>query len=212
MKNNCGIYKIVNIINGKVYIGSSKNLNKRWCEHKRNLRKNNHDNNYLQKSWDKYGESSFKFEIIEIVDDVNNLITREQFYLDQLKPYDKTITYNICVTAGNMFGFKHSDETKTNFSKMRIGNTYSLGHKHTDETKNKMSESHFGKTHDLDTIKKLIIKSKKNNLTSKKNKTTCPNNIKLEIIEKYKTGEFSTRELAKIYSISKSSIWNIVRV
>ena len=60
-----GIYAIKNIINDKIYIGSSKNLHKRIDDYKYNLRHNKHRNQYLQNAWNKYGEKSFEFNIIE---------------------------------------------------------------------------------------------------------------------------------------------------
>lgn len=75
--NNCGIYKITNIINNCIYIGSSVNIKSRWLEHKRDLIKNKHCNNYLQKSFNKYGLINFTFEIIELVENKNKLTERE---------------------------------------------------------------------------------------------------------------------------------------
>jgi len=154
---SCGIYKITNTTNNRCYIGSSININKRWNEHKNNLRKNKHDNDFLQKSWNKHGENSFLFEIIEIVPNPNILIIREQYYLDLLKPHNKNICYNICKIAGNMLGFKHSNESKVKMSESHMGNQYSLGYKHTDESKNKMSKSHVDMKHKEETILKMII-------------------------------------------------------
>jgi len=62
-----GIYLIGNIINDKKYIGSAKNINKRWYQHKYALNNNTHDNSCLQNAWNKYGENNFKFTIIEEV-------------------------------------------------------------------------------------------------------------------------------------------------
>ena len=49
-----GIYKILNKIDGKFYLGSSKDIEHRWIDHIRELRKNNHHNDYLQHAWNKY--------------------------------------------------------------------------------------------------------------------------------------------------------------
>lgn len=59
------IYKIENLVNGKVYVGQTiNNVNRRWQAHKSLLRRNVHDNCYLQNAWNKHGEGNFKFEII----------------------------------------------------------------------------------------------------------------------------------------------------
>ena len=76
----CGIYKITNKITGKSYIGASENVEKRWSRHKSDLRKNNHHNPPLQKSWDKYGENNFELKILEKCPK-EELLLREQYYV-----------------------------------------------------------------------------------------------------------------------------------
>ena len=61
---NTGIYQIVNLIDGKRYIGSSSNLKNRLNEHNRCLNKNCHHSKYLQNAYKKYGTGNFKFEIL----------------------------------------------------------------------------------------------------------------------------------------------------
>jgi group I intron endonuclease len=58
----CGVYKITCLENGKIYIGSSKNINSRWNNHRWNLRNGKHHNYFLQSDWDMYGEDVFVFE------------------------------------------------------------------------------------------------------------------------------------------------------
>ena len=64
-----GIYKIINKINGKYYVGSSVNIkdypNNRWSRHIADLNANRHHNDYLQRAWNKYGQDAFEFIIIE---------------------------------------------------------------------------------------------------------------------------------------------------
>lgn len=86
-----GIYKIVNKLNGKIYIGSAVNLSNRKSSHFSKLRKNKHFNNHLQNSFNKYGKDNFEFIILEECN-VENLIEREQYYIDNFKPqYNKRI-------------------------------------------------------------------------------------------------------------------------
>jgi len=63
-RNSCGVYKIINTVNNKCYIGSSINIRKRKSQHQLRLRNNKHGNIYLQNAWNKYGEDKFVFEII----------------------------------------------------------------------------------------------------------------------------------------------------
>ncbi|MBT9788673.1 hypothetical protein GPK90_04850 [Clostridium sp. MCC344] len=67
-----GVYQIKNVANGKIYIGSSKDIFTRWKQHKAKLNKNAHVNEHLQKAWNKYGENNFIFSIVELCD-LNNL-------------------------------------------------------------------------------------------------------------------------------------------
>ena len=101
-----GIYKITNSVNNKIYIGSAVNLNSRKNEHWYELRNNKHHSKYLQRSWNKYKGEVFKFEIVEYCN-IENLITREQYYIDTLKP-----KYNSCKIAGSMLGFKFTQDSK----------------------------------------------------------------------------------------------------
>jgi group I intron endonuclease len=55
-----GIYKIVNIINGDIYVGSSVNLEKRKREHFTSLTKNKNHPKLLQRAYNKYGKESNK--------------------------------------------------------------------------------------------------------------------------------------------------------
>jgi len=111
-KYKSGIYKITNIINNKIYIGSAVNVYIRWKAHIQLLQNNNHHSIYLQNSWNKYGGGNFKFEVIEYVEDNNLLIEKEQYYFDIYKPYNPLYGYNESPTASSPLGVKHTDETK----------------------------------------------------------------------------------------------------
>lgn len=129
---NSGIYQIVNLINGKFYIGSAVDLNRRGKRHFRDLRLNKHDNKYLQNSYNKYGEESFRFLVLEHVIYKEMLIEREQYYLDIF--YDNcNDCYNISPTAGSNLGRIMSEEQKLKISKTL------MGHEHTEEAKLKMA-------------------------------------------------------------------------
>jgi group I intron endonuclease len=81
---SCGVYQIRNTINGKIYIGSSKEIEERWKRHLKDLQDGRHHNIKLQRAFNKYGEAAFVFEVIELADP-NCLLIREQSYLDNNK-------------------------------------------------------------------------------------------------------------------------------
>lgn len=97
---NSGIYKILNIINTKVYIGSSTNLRYRISKHFNHLKKNHHNNDYLQRSFNKWGKDSFIFEILELCP-IMKLQEREQFYMEFYNACNKKSGYNIKLKANN---------------------------------------------------------------------------------------------------------------
>ena len=113
MKNT--VYTITNVINGKLYIGSSINYKKRKLKHLCHLRSGKHHSPILQTAYNKYGEESFIFNAIEHSIDPKNMLEREQHYIDTLKPY-----YNCSPTAGSPLGVKHTDEARKNMSNAHL--------------------------------------------------------------------------------------------
>jgi predicted GIY-YIG superfamily endonuclease len=107
-----GIYIIKNTLNNKVYIGSSVDINNRWNCHKRELCKNKHHNKYLQFAWNKNGKDVFEFKLLEIVLVKEDLIKREQYWMDIYDSYNSEKGYNINPTAGSQLGRKFTEEQR----------------------------------------------------------------------------------------------------
>lgn len=80
-----GIYEIHCCKSGKKYIGSSKNIHKRWNSHISALRCGNHHNYYLQQAYIRYGEDNLVFSVLEIVDNVDDLYAAEEAYIKRFK-------------------------------------------------------------------------------------------------------------------------------
>lgn len=146
-----GIYEIRNTVNGKVYIGSALDLKSRWRLHRSNLRLGRHVNIKLQRSWDKHGQAAFCFQAIEYVPVVENLVDREQYWIDSQTPW-----YNIAKVAGSQLGLRHSDASKKKMSASqkarapaseatRLKISIAGRRPCSDETKMKISEAHIGK-------------------------------------------------------------------
>lgn len=80
-----GIYKISFPPNKRYYIGAASNIKRRIWDHRKKLRRNKHYNKKLQSLYNKYGEINLKIKIIEKCD-IENLINKEQFWLEAKKP------------------------------------------------------------------------------------------------------------------------------
>ena len=77
------IYKIINVVNNKFYVGSTTNKKVRFRQHRNLLRGNRHHCKHLQASWNKYGEDKFEFVVVEIVSEGMSLQQVEDIYLLQ---------------------------------------------------------------------------------------------------------------------------------
>jgi group I intron endonuclease len=134
MENSiCGIYKISSICKpSRFYIGSSVDVYHRWIEHKSNLSRGKHHSPKIQNHYNKYGVNDLSFEVIEYCTR-NNLLEREQYYLDTLNPW-----FNTYPIAGSPLGHK---PTKEHVEKVRRAG---LGRIVSEETRKKISEAHMG--------------------------------------------------------------------
>lgn len=91
MRNGC-IYKITNIINNKIYIGQTvQDVNRRWRQHVTMDYKKNY---YLGKAIHKYGEKSFKIEVVEICEE-SKLDEKEKYYINEYESFKSNIGYNV---------------------------------------------------------------------------------------------------------------------
>lgn len=91
---NSGIYQIKNIKNGKVYIGSSENIERRWKSHVALLNRQAHHSSHLQSAWNRYGQESFEFSIL-LKCSKDELLDKEQDLLSNTRP-----EYNMSGIAG----------------------------------------------------------------------------------------------------------------
>lgn len=132
-----GIYQIRNIVNNKIYIGSSANLMNRKSGHFCMLRKNKHDNSYLQYAYNKYGADSFSFEILCILDSSPEILFLfENMFINYYKSNNSKFGYNLRKEAETNIGshrfFPMTEETKRKIGDGRRGKI------HSEETKQKM--------------------------------------------------------------------------
>lgn len=118
-----GIYGIFNTSNDKIYIGSTRDsFRRRYKHHLLRLKRKCHGNQHLQNAFNKYGEDSFEFFILEIINLNTNfkeglnrhLINREIFYVNKYKSLDRNFGYNKTIPEIGIF--KHSKETRKKMS------------------------------------------------------------------------------------------------
>ncbi|HYF02633.1 MAG TPA: GIY-YIG nuclease family protein [Patescibacteria group bacterium] len=102
MKFPAGVFQIRNMVNGKIFINSSVNLDKVWNSQKFQLQLGSHPNRALQAEWKEFGESVFVFEILDEVTQDGDLAINlkeevkalEDYFLEDLKPFGEK-GYNI---------------------------------------------------------------------------------------------------------------------
>lgn len=105
-----GIYAIVNTVNNKRYIGGASNFRRRAYEHFSALRRLKHYSKELQKDFITYGESVFEFNVLELCSE--NMIERENYFIQNLKSNTKECGYNSEGMMADCKGKKHTAETK----------------------------------------------------------------------------------------------------
>lgn len=124
-----GVYAILNLVTGKVYVGSScDSVQRRVSHHLEMLRNGRHYNLHLQSSWNKHGSSSFNTGALEICSRDHCLLV-EQKWIDRLSSADPKLGYNICPKAVSRLGSKVSEESRVRISVSQMGKKLSDEHK-----------------------------------------------------------------------------------
>lgn len=114
----CGVYKIENLLDNKVYVGSSVKMENRKYRHFWMLENNKHDNHYLQNSYNKHGKECFIFFIIEECDDFL-LIQKENQYIDFYRSTNPEFGFNLAIV--NEFRRNtYNDEVKRKISNYNL--------------------------------------------------------------------------------------------
>jgi group I intron endonuclease len=162
-KYNCGIYQILNLINGKCYVGQSINLNTRENDHFSFLRKNKHWNIHLQYAFNKYEEKNFIFKILIYCESFE--LTKYETFFDNFYK-NLNLSYNIREIASSNKGmkFERSEEYKKNASIRQIGKKVSEITKQ--RIRNNMPNTSgsnnpfYGKKQSEETVRIIVEKSK----------------------------------------------------
>lgn len=114
-----GIYLIIHKESGRAYVGQSVNIYSRWSVHKAQLRTNTHHCEYLQRAWNKYGEESFEFRVVQLSS--KDLNSKETKWYNRFKGR----LFNTRPPGDGCSGFNHTIEAieKMKVSAKRAGNT-----------------------------------------------------------------------------------------
>lgn len=145
----CGkVYKITNLINGKVYIGqTTRNIYTRFIEHCSQI----HNNYAISNAILKYGRKNFKIEVLETAQSIDDLNKKEEFWIEKLNSTDKSIGYNIKLGGDNKL---LSKVTKNKISQAHLGK---LKGPHSNETRQKISKALKNKPKTDEHKKKLSV-------------------------------------------------------
>ena len=158
----------------------------------------------INKALLKYGYGNFSLEILEYCEP-KDLISREQYYLDLIKP-----EYNILKIAGSSLGYRHTEETFIKFSQRTNEHRKGITFSQSEETKAKISKARTGLKHSEETIAKMIGKKGKKvavtNLITQEvteyvsmNQAAIALNTSLDTIRKHVKNK---KVVKKIYQIS----------
>ena len=138
-----GIYSIINSINGKRYIGKSKDIKKRFYQHKHSMNTLNpkSTSSHLRSAVSKYGIEVFRFEILETIHSLDEVLLAELevFYMDEFKTNDPNYGYNLKRDSSTSCTIR--PEVRIQMSERSKGElNANYGNKWTDEQKQNLSE------------------------------------------------------------------------
>jgi group I intron endonuclease len=134
LKDQSGVYLLLNLTNSHFYIGSSSNLSNRMRNYlNTSFLKNNKNNNMpIIQAILKYGHENFALLILELLS-FKDLSLRETYYITKFLPY-----YNVLKQGYSSLGYKHTEETIIMLTKLAKNRKHSL------ETKSLISRALVG--------------------------------------------------------------------
>ena len=218
------IYKTINLVNGKFYIGQSKNNNSNYYG----------SGNLIKKAIKKYGKENFRKEILCICNSPQELNEQEKFWINKLNSTNLDIGYNLEKGGADsshinkrekctyVFTQKHKDNISKGTknkpkSKKHIENIIK-SHADVSGDKNPMFKKHHSKK-----TKSIISKKNKGKIKSQDNiqqislRTQGENNIKAKLTEKdiltirNLYPKLTLTEISKMYNVQFACIEKIIK-
>lgn len=179
------VYKITNLINGKIYIGKTNDIKRRWKEHLKSSKLSQYP---IYRAIRKYGSSNFLIEKLEEFETENEALLAESKFISQYNSNLKEIGYNLTLGGEGISGYVFSEESRNKISEALKGKN--VGHPFygiTPEERKRRSEMYKGEG------------SPNSKLTEQKVKE----------IKKLLADGLSTRKIAKLFSVGKTIISDI---
>jgi group I intron endonuclease len=211
------VYKIINKVNGKIYIGKSVNPSKRWARHVyvSKTNKSGYKQLLLHRAISKYGQDNFQVEIIAEYDVEADALCGETIFIKQFRSNDLSVGYNLTEGGEGTTGYKLTDEHKKQISIKNSGtNNGMYGHTQTSNDRKlrgtKISETKKNNpTTPRPVSEKTIEKLKL--AVKEKSSQKLDDAQKDLIIELYNSGNYLKRDLATRFNVEEKTIRYILR-
>lgn len=151
------VYEILNLVNGKRYIGKAANVKARWREHLR-IAKSLLDNSFIiHRAIAKYKPENFQFKILFEFENEQDALNKEieliSYYKTNIHKYGNDYGYNLTDGGDGVSGRVLSEESRQKISVARQGIIFS------DETLEKMRQAKLGRKHTMEHIEKQRLAS-----------------------------------------------------
>lgn len=196
-ENKQGVYKIVNIKTGMVYIGKTfRSFLIRYFDHKTSLKQNKHFNKRLQDDYNKFGSESFEFVVIYTTENKKEASSLEQYYIKTFMNIQLCYNKSLAVVDYTIVGSRNRERL--------------LGTKVSKQIREKMVKSRKGKARPDGTFERMVKTKSNQYLNGETNKLT---KLTVDDVRKIKQAimdNVSYEELAEIYNISYSNV-NAIR-
>lgn len=199
------VYCIFNTINGKVYVGKTNNLHRRWLDHKRTAKGGKEkykDYNPIHAAINKYGVGNFDFLKIQEFEIEANAYAAEEYWIKFYNSRNSQFGYNI--TVGGIgsgsgkdspnFGLKRSEATLEKLRETHLGD----------------KNSNYGKEFSQETLSKMSSSQKGKQLGEKHANSILTWDIVDEIRKLHDSGT-SLNELSKQFNTHRTNVYSIVK-
>ena len=223
--NKAYLYKITNVLDGKIYIGiTTQTPYRRWIQHKSDAKRDVKKNRRLLNAINKHNPKNFSIEILVKFKNIDypSLINAEVDFIKKYKATDKSVGYNMTLGGDGVLGHepwckgktKDTDHTLKLISEKQSGRKNSFyGKTHSDELKEKWSKERSGENHPMYGIKRPdLSESNKNRIWTDeaKGKISAKNSKPIICIELNKTFP-SIKNMCKNLNLDERSVYRVLK-